>query len=92
MEDIWVPGKENQAQDIVDAIYASNQNTIKHYDYPVSAGASAPSELGGTSPSSGGIAHSRINLHEALIDNPEKTFIVSVIGESMTGIGIYPGD
>ncbi|EKU97144.1 SOS response UmuD protein [Leptolyngbya sp. PCC 7375] len=90
LHDVWVPGEDGQ--DIIDALYNCRENRVNHYDYPVSAGASAPSELGGTSPSSGGIAHNQINLHEALIDNPEKTFIVSVIGDSMTGIGIHPGD
>lgn len=90
LHDVWVP--EEDGQDIIDALYNCKQNKINHYDYPVSAGAGAPSELGGTSPSSGGIMYAQINLHEALIDNPEKTFIVSVIGDSMTGIGIYPGD
>lgn len=90
LEDVWVPGKNNQ--ELIDALYKYKNFEIRQYNYPVSAGANASSSLGETSPSSKYIEHNKINLYETLIEKPEKTFIVSVIGDSMTGIGIYPGD
>ena len=33
-----------------------------------------------------------INLNNELIKNPPATFFLEVMGESMLGAGIYPGD
>jgi DNA polymerase V len=33
-----------------------------------------------------------LDFNELIIENPAATFAVNVIGESMTGAGIYPGD
>lgn len=36
--------------------------------------------------------HDPIDMNDLLIDNPDATFIVKSIGNSMTGAGIHPGD
>jgi DNA polymerase V len=33
-----------------------------------------------------------LDFNELLIDNPAATFVVRIAGESMTGIGLLPGD
>ena len=34
----------------------------------------------------------RINLHDALVNDPERTVVVRLSGESMADAGLYPGD
>jgi DNA polymerase V len=63
--------------------------SIKKYDHSVSAGAGHTSSGGGDSFNNG---YEEIDLFSMLVRKPEKTILITVEGESMTGIGIYPGD
>lgn len=56
---------------------------IPFYMEKVSAGFPSPAE---------GYMDKALDLNELMIEKPAATFFVRVEGESMTGVGIFPGD
>ncbi len=40
----------------------------------------------------GDFIETRLNLQDLLVKNPVSTYILKVSGDSMTGVGIFPGD
>ena len=87
LEYLWDVGI--RGTDLIDALRAAEFRKIKKYDTPVSAGANSPSVAGGDSIHT---HYEEVDLREELIEDPSHTFIVPVTGDSMVGIGIYPGD
>jgi DNA polymerase V len=87
IESLWDKGMKGQ--ELVDALYSAEFRRIRKYDYPVSAGANSTSSVGGDSMNTD---YEEIDLLETLIEEPGKTIIFPVTGDSMVGIGIYPGD
>jgi len=87
IESLW--GKGIKGKDLIDALYSAELRKIRKYDYPVSAGANSTSSVGGDSMNTD---YEEIDLLETLIEEPSKTIIIPVAGDSMVGIGIYPGD
>jgi DNA polymerase V len=51
----------------------------------------SPATCGFPSPADDYLDHP-LDFNELLIDNPAATFAVRIAGESMTGIGLFPGD
>lgn len=87
LEELIEKGVEDS--EISEAIIALKNSSIRFYSSVVSAGA------GSTSTASGNDIYSdcdRINLAQSLLPNPERSFIVSVVGDSMIDVGVYPGD
>ena len=87
LEYLWDIGI--RGTDLIDALRAAEFRKIKKYEAPVSAGAHSSSIAGGDSIHT---HYEEIDLREELIEDPSSTFIVPVTGDSMIGIGIYPGD
>lgn len=87
IEYLWENGV--RGQDCVDALRSIRFRKVKKYDYPVSAGAHSTSSVGGDSLNTN---YEVMDLYEALISDPSKTSIMPVTGDSMIGIGIFPGD
>lgn len=87
IEYLWDKGI--RGQEMIGALYSAEHRKIRRYDYPVSAGSHSTSGVGGDSMNNN---YEEINLLEALIEEPSKTMIIPVTGDSMIGIGIYPGD
>jgi DNA polymerase V len=79
-----ITGKE-----LIAALNLVEHRKIRKYDYPVSAGGNSTSSVGGDSLNTD---YEEIDLVEVLIPNPSTTVVVPVTGDSMIGIGIYPGD
>jgi DNA polymerase V len=75
--------------DLMKALRSTEFRKVKKYDYPVSAGAQRTSSVGGDSMNTN---YESIDLHEELIGDAGTTMIIPVVGDSMIGIGIYPGD
>lgn len=87
IEQLWekgIIGKE-----LIDALNSVEHPKVKKYDYPVSAGANSTSSVGGDSLNTD---YEEIDLFQVLIPKPSNTIILPVTGDSMIGIGIYPGD
>jgi DNA polymerase V len=87
IEEQWekgITGKE-----IIATLNPVDRHKIKKYDYPVSAGANSTSSVGGDSLNTD---YEEIDIVEVLIPKPNNTIILPVTGDSMIGIGIYPGD
>lgn len=87
LEDLWEQGYRDQA--LTAALRSINFRKVKKFDNPVSAGAHSTSSVGADSMNTNS---EEIDLFEVLIGDPEQTFITPVTGDSMVGIGIYPGD
>ena len=63
--------------------------TMKHYGNPVSAGPGRTSSAGSDSLNAD---YENMNVNHVLSPNPQKSFMVTVIGDSMKGIGIDSGN
>lgn len=87
LEHLWEKGIKGKR--IIEALRSAEFPRIKKYDYPVSAGANSTSSVGGDSMNTD---CEEIDLHEALISDPDRTIVIPVVGDSMMGIGIFPGD
>lgn len=87
IEYLWEKGVKGQ--ELVHALRSAERRQIRKYDYPVSAGAHSTSSIGGDSMNTD---YEEIDLYDALIEKPSETIILPVTGDSMIGIGIYPGD
>ncbi|NJR70032.1 MAG: hypothetical protein HC771_16335 [Synechococcales cyanobacterium CRU_2_2] len=87
MENLWEEGYRDKA--LTAALQSVKFRTVKKFDNAVSAGAHSTSSVGGDSMNDD---YEEIDLAEVLIGNSNETFIIPVTGDSMTGIGIYPGD
>ncbi|MGA1263251.1 MAG: LexA family protein [Prochlorothrix sp.] len=87
LEDLWEQGW--RTQEITDALRSVRTHKVKKYDYPVSAGSHSTSSVGGDSMNTD---YEEIDLQDELIGDPGKTIVIPVTGDSMIGIGIYPGD
>jgi DNA polymerase V len=87
LEYLWEKGI--RGKELIDSLRSAEFRKIKKYDYPVSAGAHSTSSVGGDSMNTN---YEEIDLYEVLIKEPDKTVIIPVTGDSMIGIGIYPGD
>ena len=87
LEELWEQGV--RGQELTSLLRSIKFRKIRKYDYPVSAGANSTSSVGGDSMNAD---YEEIDLGEELISEPSKTIIVPVTGDSMIGIGIYPGD
>jgi DNA polymerase V len=87
IEDLWEKGI--RGKELIDALSSAEFRKIRKYDYPVSAGAQSTSSIGGDSMNTD---YEEIDLCKELIPEPSKTIVIPVIGDSMVGIGIYPGD
>ncbi|MBW4621857.1 MAG: S24 family peptidase [Cyanosarcina radialis HA8281-LM2] len=87
IEYLWEKGRKGQ--DLIDDLRSVKFRKVRKYDYSVSAGINRTSSIGGDSMNTN---YEEIDLCESLIEEPSKTIIVPVIGDSMIGIGIYPGD
>lgn len=87
IEYLWEKGI--RGKDLTDALRSAEFRKIKKYDYAVSAGAHSTSNVGGDSMNTD---YEEIDLCEELISEPSKTIVIPVTGDSMIGIGLYPGD
>ncbi len=87
IEYLWEKGI--RGKELIDALRSVEFRKVKKYDYPVSAGAHSTSSVGGDSMNTD---YEEIDLCEVLISEPSRTILIPVTGDSMTGIGIYPGD
>ena len=87
LENLWEQGYRNN--ELTAALRSVKFRTVKKFDNAVSAGAHSTSSVGGDSMNA---PYEEIDLCEVLIGDSEDTFIIPVTGDSMTGIGIYPGD
>jgi len=87
IEYLWEQGI--RGQELVQLLRSAKLHRIRKYDYSVSAGANSTSSVGGDSMNTD---YEEIDLYDALIEEPSKTIILPVMGDSMIGIGIYPGD
>jgi DNA polymerase V len=87
IEYLWEKGM--RGKELTEPLHFAELRRLKKYDYPVSAGANRTSNIGGESIH---IDYEDIDLFAALIPKPSITVVMPVIGDSMTGIGIYPGD
>jgi DNA polymerase V len=88
LEKVFVDQKTS-GDEIIRRIEFGGNKTIKKYDHTVSAGAGHTSNIGGDSLNNG---YEDVDLFAMLIQKPEKTTMITVDGESMIGIGMYPGD
>lgn len=87
IDDLWNRGI--RGKELIDALSSAEFRRIRKYDYPVSAGAHSTSSVGGDSMNTD---YEEIDLCQALISEPSKTIIIPAMGDSMIGIGIFPGD
>jgi DNA polymerase V len=87
LENLWEQGYRKN--ELTAALRSIKFRTVKKFDNAVSAGAHSTSSVGGDSMNED---YEEIDLAEVLIGNSDETFIIPVTGDSMTGIGIYPGD
>ncbi|MEI1377026.1 S24 family peptidase [Nostoc sp. UHCC 0926] len=87
IEYLWEKG--TRGKELIDALLSAKFRKVRKYDYPVSAGTHSTSSVGGDSMN---IDYEEIDLCEELINESNKTIILPVMGDSMIGIGIYPGD
>ncbi|NEP15452.1 MAG: hypothetical protein F6J97_00950 [Leptolyngbya sp. SIO4C1] len=87
LEHLWEKGV--RGQELINALQSAEFRKIRKYDYPVSAGEHSTSSVGGDSLNTN---YEEVDLLQTLIEEPDRTFIVPVSGDSMIGIGIYPGD
>jgi DNA polymerase V len=87
VEHLWEKGV--RGKEIIDALYSAEFRKVRKYNYPVSAGAHSTSSVGGDSMNTD---YEEVDLLEILVEEPGKTSILPVTGDSMIGIGIYPGD
>ncbi|MEH2211046.1 LexA family protein [Nostoc sp.] len=87
IEYLWEKGI--RGKELIDALRSAEFRKIRKYDYAVSAGTHSTSSVGGDSMN---IDYEEIDLREELINESNKTVILPVMGDSMIGIGIYPGD
>jgi len=87
IDDFWNRGI--RGKELIDALSSAEFRKIRKYDYPVSAGAHSTSSVGGDSMNTD---YEEIDLCQALISEPSKTIIIPAMGDSMIGIGIFPGD
>jgi len=81
--------KRIRGKELIELWRHAEPRKISKYDYLVSASASSTSLVGGDASS---IDYEEIDLWEVLIEKPKNTIIIPVTGDSMVGIGIYPGD
>lgn len=87
IEKLWEKGIKGQ--ELIEVLRSVEFRKVRRYDYPVSAGAHSTSSIGGDSMNTD---YEEIDLCEVLIEEPSKTIVLLVMGDSMIGIGIYPGD
>ncbi|MEH2424393.1 MAG: S24 family peptidase [Nostoc sp.] len=87
IENLWEKGIKGK--ELIDILHSAKFRKVRKYDYPVSAGTHSTSSVGGDSMN---IDYEEIDLCEELINESNKTIILPVMGDSMIGIGIYPGD
>jgi DNA polymerase V len=87
IENLWEQGY--RGEELTAALRSIKFRTVKKFSNAVSAGAHSTSSVGGDSMNED---YEEIDLAEVLIGNSNETFIVPVTGDSMIGIGIYPGD
>lgn len=87
IEKLWEKGIKGQ--ELIEVLRSVEFRKVRKYDYPVSAGAHSTSSIGGDSMNTD---YEEIDLCEVLIEEPSKTIVLPVMGDSMIGIGIYPGD
>jgi DNA polymerase V len=87
LEILWDKGL--RGTDLIVALESVEFNKVRKYDYPVSAGAHSTSTVGGDSMNTN---YEDIDLRATLIGDANDTIIIPVIGDSMIGIGIHPGD
>lgn len=70
-------------------ILSPSRFTMKHYSNPVSAGPGRTSSTGNDSLNTD---YENISIPHVLSPNPEESFMVPVVGDSMKGIGIDSGN
>ena len=87
IEVFWASGLRGKA--LVKMLELRGKPNVKLYENAVSAGPNHTSTLDNTSINAN---YEEIDLIDILIPNAGSTIIVPVSGDSMTGIGIYPGD
>jgi DNA polymerase V len=87
IERLWEEGA--RGREIIDKLHSVEPRKVRKYDYSVSAGAHSTSGVGGDSMNTD---YEEVDLFEILIEEPSKTIIIPVAGDSMIDIGIYPGD
>jgi DNA polymerase V len=87
LEKLWEQGYRDK--ELTSALRSIKFRAVKKFDNAVSAGAHSTSSVGGDSMNED---YEEIDLAEVLIGNADETFIIPVTGDSMIGIGIYPGD
>lgn len=81
--------KRIPGEDIIRALDSIENRRLKKYDMPVAAGMGSTANIGGHSMDA---FSEEIDLYSLLVDKPEKTILIPVVGNSMIGIGIWPGD
>ena len=87
LEEHWSNGL--RGRNLIKILELSGRQNVKMYENTVSASPNTTSTLDNTSINAN---YEEIDLIEILIPNAESTIVIPVSGDSMTGIGIYPGD